>query len=270
MCSVIILRRPGHRWPVIIGANRDEMADRPWKAPDRHWPDRPEVVAGLDVLAGGSWFGINDFGVLACILNRHGTLGPASGKRSRGELVLEALEHADAADAARALATIEPSSYRGFNLLIADSRDAYWIANREDDSAAGRPGISLEKVPDGVSMLTAHDLNDRKASPRVARYLDRFRAAPAPDPAGGKEGEGDWDVWAMLLGSRDFAPEAGPAGAMTVVSDTGFGTSSSSLVALPAPGEGRPILRFAAGRPDTTPYERIDAWQDGAAGGPDT
>jgi len=248
MCSVIILRRPGHVWPVLLGANRDEMADRPWKPPARHWPDRPEVVAGLDVLAGGSWFGVNDLGVVACILNRHGTLGPAPDKRSRGELVLEALEHADAAEAARALAAIEPSSYRAFNLLVADSRDAFWIANREEDGA-----VTMDAVPEGVSMLTAHDLNDRAGSPRVARYLDRFRAAPAPEPA-----TDDWDVWAMLLGSRDFASDAGPGGAMTVVSDTGFGTSSAALVALPAPGEGRPVLRFAAGRPDVTAFEPVD------------
>ena len=51
MCTLVILRRPGHRWPVLIGANRDEMIDRPWEPPGRHWPDRPEVVAGLDRLA---------------------------------------------------------------------------------------------------------------------------------------------------------------------------------------------------------------------------
>lgn len=251
MCSVIILRRPGHAWPVILGANRDEMADRPWKPPARHWPDRPEVVAGLDVLAGGSWFGINDHGVVACILNRHGTLGPAPDKRSRGELVLEALEHADATDAARALAAVEPASYRAFNLLICDSRDAFWIANREDEAR-----VDVAPVPEGVSMLTAHDLNDRHESPRVARYLDRFRAAPAPDPV-----RDDWDAWSMLLASRDFAAEAGPGGAMTVVSETGFGTTSAALVALPAPGEGRPILRFADGRPDTAAFAPVDAWE---------
>ena len=70
MCTVVILRRPDHRWPVLIGANRDEMIDRPWKPPGRHWPDRPEVVAGLDILAGGSWLGINDWGVAAAVLNR--------------------------------------------------------------------------------------------------------------------------------------------------------------------------------------------------------
>ena len=54
MCTLVILRRPEHAWPVIIGANRDEMIDRPAKPPGRHWPDRAEVVAGLDLLAGGS------------------------------------------------------------------------------------------------------------------------------------------------------------------------------------------------------------------------
>lgn len=253
MCSVIILRRRGHAWPLILAANRDEMADRPWTPPGRHWPDRPEVVAGRDVLAGGSWFGLSDHGVVACILNRHGTLGPAPDKRSRGELVLEALEHADASDAARALAAIEPNSYRPFNMLVADSRDCLWIANREAEDGAS-PRIDVEPVPEGVSMLTAHDLNDRAGSPRVARYLDRFRAAPAPDP-----GADDWEVWTMLMGARDFDPDAGPGGAMTVVSDTGFGTSSASLVALPAPGEGRPVFRFAPGRPDRTPFAPVDA-----------
>ena len=53
MCTLAILRRPEHDWPVIIGANRDEMIDRPAKPPGRHWADRVEVVAGLDLLAGG-------------------------------------------------------------------------------------------------------------------------------------------------------------------------------------------------------------------------
>ena len=48
MCSVIFLRRPDDAWPLILAANRDEMLSRPWKAPARHWPDRPEIVAGLD------------------------------------------------------------------------------------------------------------------------------------------------------------------------------------------------------------------------------
>ena len=102
MCTLVMLFRPGHEWPLLIAANRDEMLDRTWSAPARHWPDRPEVVAGRDELAGGSWLGVNDDGVVAGILNRMGSLGPGDGKRTRGELVLEALDHSDAAAAAEA------------------------------------------------------------------------------------------------------------------------------------------------------------------------
>ena len=80
MCTLVILRRPGDRWPLLLAANRDEMADRPWRGPGRHWPDRPDVVAGQDLLSGGSWLGLNDHGVVAAILNRVGSLGPAAGR----------------------------------------------------------------------------------------------------------------------------------------------------------------------------------------------
>ena len=127
MCTVVLLRRPQAPWPLLLAANRDELQSRPWRPPARHWRDRPDVVAGLDVQAGGSWLGVNDDGVVAAVLNRVGSLGPAAGKRSRGELVLEALDHADAAAAAKALADLDPEAYRPFNLLIADARDAFWL-----------------------------------------------------------------------------------------------------------------------------------------------
>ena len=123
MCTVVFLRRPDHRWPLLLAANRDEMADRPWQKPGRYWPDRPEVTAGRDQLAGGSWLGVNDTGVAAGILNRKDSLGPDPALRSRGELVLEALDHADAIQAAEALAELDPHSYRSFNLFVADNRE---------------------------------------------------------------------------------------------------------------------------------------------------
>src|SRR3984893_11344659 len=152
MCSLVILRRPGHRWPVLIGANRDEMIDRPWEPPGPHWPDRAEVVAGLDRLAGGSWLGVNDWGVAAAVLNRHGTLGPAPGQRSRGELVLEALDHADAVAAAEALSHLDPAAYRTFNLIVADERDAFWLRH------AGGARIELHPLKDGLSIIAAGGL----------------------------------------------------------------------------------------------------------------
>ena len=248
MCTLIILRRPKADWPVLMAANRDEMADRPWIPPGRHWPDRADVVAGQDLLSGGSWLGVNDHGVVASILNRYGSLGPAPDKRSRGELVLEALDHADAQAAAEALAELEPLAYRSFNAVVADNRDAFWIRHLGDESE-----VVVQPLPPGLSMITARNRNDTKGSPRQRHYLPRWRAARLPDP-----GSGDWQDWEALLASREAAPGEGPASAMNVQLPGGFGTLCSSLIALPADIRKRPIWRFSKGPPDQAPFRDID------------
>jgi len=249
MCSVVILFRPGHPWPIILGANRDEMANRPWLPPARHWADRPQVVAGLDKLAGGSWLGATEEGVVAAVMNRMNTLGPAPGRRSRGELVLEALDHADGESAAQALAALDPGAYRAFNLLIADNRQAFWLRNL----GHAKGWIDVARVPPGVSMLTAHDLNDTARSRRIRTFLPRFAAAAAPDPE-----RDDWQAWEQLLAAADHDADGNVTDAMAFTTEGGFATVSSSLIALPAAGRHRlPEWRFAAGRPGAYPFEKV-------------
>ncbi|HEY0421623.1 MAG TPA: NRDE family protein [Acetobacteraceae bacterium] len=248
MCTLVMLRRPDHPWPVLIAANRDEMGDRPWRAPGRHWPDRPDIVAGYDELAGGSWFGVNESGLVAGVLNREGTLGPQADKRSRGELVLDALDHADAVEAAGALSHLDPRAWRPFNLVVADNRDAFVLIH-----AGGSARIRIEPLPEGLSLVTARDPNDR-TDPRIARFRPLFAAAPLPDPE-----RDDWRGWQALLASPEHDRAAGPKGAMAFETPGGFGTRSGTLLALPAvdrPGV-PPRLLFAAGRPGTVPWEAV-------------
>lgn len=246
MCTLVLARRPRHPWPLLLAANRDEMAGRPWTAPGRHWPDRPELVAGRDDLAGGSWLGVNDFGVVAAILNRLGTLGPQPGKRSRGELVLEALDHADAAEAAKAFAHLDGRAWRPFNMVVADNRDAFWI--RSD----GSPRVGIHPIGEGVHMLTAQDLDD-PSSPRIRSFLPRFAAAMPPDP-----GTEDWDGWKALLADPGSDGAGEEAAAMCFTRPDGFGTVSSSLIALSEMGAVIPSRwLFAAGRPDRAPYRPV-------------
>ena len=227
------------------------MKNRPWTAPGRHWPDRPEVFAGRDDLAGGSWMGLNDHGVAAVLLNRQGTLGPAEGKRSRGELVLLALDEADAAAAALVMSELRPDSYRSFNMVIADNRDAFFVAHRDEE----RP-IAVERLREGLTMLSAREPDD-PSSPRIALYRPRFEAVPPPDPE-----QGLWTSWEGLFGGTDHAPDTGAAGAMSFELPSGFGTVCSTLMALPAVGRVGvpPRIRFAAGAPDRTPYTDL-AWR---------
>ncbi len=248
MCTLAILRRPDHDWPIVIGANRDEMIDRPALPPDRHWPDRPEIVAGLDLLAGGSWLGLNDWGVAAAILNRQGSLGPAAGLRSRGELVLEALDHADAVDAAAALTHLDPAAYRSFNLIVADNRDAFWLRH------AGTGQIEAHPIKEGLSLIAAHDL-DELATPRLALARPRFAAAPPPDPD-----RDDWSAWQGLLGDDSDPPGMPPEAALRFRTPRGYGTVSSALIALPArPAPERPAaFRYAGWLPEPSPWRKVD------------
>jgi hypothetical protein len=55
-----------------------------------------------------------------------------------------------------------------------------------------------------------------------------------------------------------------PYTAMTIVTSRGFGTVSSSLIALPGPPRtlserpNRPVWQFAPGRPDQASYENVE------------
>ena len=104
-------------------------------------------------------------------------------------------------------------------------------------------------------MLTAFDLNDTDSDPRIAAYLPRFRALPAPDPE-----TGDFTGWEMLLGTGLHGKDQKPTAAMCFRLDSGFGTTSSSILALPETSRlaPKPIWRFAPGPPDRTPFEDVD------------
>jgi hypothetical protein len=252
MCTLVILNRPGHAWPLILGANRDEMRGRPWSPPARHWPDRPQVVAGRDDLAGGTWLGLNAHGVTAAMLNRQGTLGPAEGKRSRGELVLLALDHENAAAAALVMSELRPESYRAFNMVVADAEGAFYIAHRGDGHEP-----AIRRLGAGLTMLTAREPDDA-SSPRIARYRERFLAAPPPDPD-----NGGFQAWERLLASAEAAPGGPPESAMCFDLPSGFGTVSGAVIAVPGQRSAggpnpRPVFRFAAGPPATTPFRPVD------------
>ena len=230
VCTVVILVRPDQ---VLLGANRDERVDRPWDPPAAWWPDRSGVIAGRDRTGGGTWMGINRHGVVATVLNRPGTLGPAIGKRSRGELPLIALEHRTAAAAAGALARLDAGLWRGFNMVLADRTGAWFV------KSIGHQHPRAECLPAGVSMVTAYDPNDLE-SPRTARHLPRFQTA-----------EPTFDAWRTLLSDR----RGEPAEQINVTPRGGFGTVSSAFVTLPAAGD--PIWWFAAGPPDEAAFQPV-------------
>jgi uncharacterized protein with NRDE domain len=227
MCSIILsIGADG----VFAAANRDEMVNRPWQPPAEYWPG---ICGGRDSLAGGTWLALNRHNVLAAVLNREGTLGPAAGKKSRGELPLLALAEETAAAAAKAIGALDAAEYRPFNLVLADASQACFIRGR----GAGRPEV-LALAP-GVHMITAGE-PDESTRPRIARHLPRFRAAP-------------FAQWGVLLADSS----GGRTEQINVKPDEndGFGTVCASLVSLPRQGEA--VQKFAAGPPDVAEFEQV-------------
>jgi uncharacterized protein with NRDE domain len=84
MCVLAMLLEPGR---LLVAANRDERVDRPSAPPAEV---EPGVVAGRDLLAGGTWLGVNSHGLFVALTNRK---IPAStpDAPSRGLLAREAL-----------------------------------------------------------------------------------------------------------------------------------------------------------------------------------
>jgi uncharacterized protein with NRDE domain len=139
MCLAAFALNAHPRFPLVIAANRDEFFARP-AAPMAWWREQPDLLAGRDLGAGGSWFGLTRGGRLALLTNvrEPGRNDPAA--PSRGALVLDALFHDG--DAPAFAAGLAPG-YNGFNLVTGDLRRNtwHWISNRAAAPVALAPGL---------------------------------------------------------------------------------------------------------------------------------
>lgn len=232
MCTVILDIAPGS--PVLLAGIRDELMDRPWEGPGRHWPDHPGLVGGRDLQAGGTWLALAPAASrVACVLNGRGRPAPQASRRSRGVLPLEAAEEGKLNVAA--VADFDP-----FHLLIVEEQAALlwsWDGERlaEQELAAG-----LHIVVNSGSGDDPLAMEHERA--RVAHFLPRFRAAPRPDPRPGDTVGDAWGAWLPLVDGDGIGPEDPRSLIMRRELDGGrvFGTTSVSLIALPAEGPSGP------------------------------
>ena len=58
----------------------------------------------------------------------------------------------------QALASLDPTAYRTFNMIVADDRDAFWLRHADPDGDAA--GDSASSLKPGLSMIAAGDLDD--------------------------------------------------------------------------------------------------------------
>jgi uncharacterized protein with NRDE domain len=182
MCTVMLRFAPGTELPLILGAVRDEFADRAWDPPAPHWPSAPGVVGGRDRQAGGTWLAVSPSTLsVAALLNGVRLPPPASGVRpSRGSLVLSTL--------AGSFDESTLDGYDGFHLLLGRP-DAVTVWSW-DGTTAKRQDLS---PGDHIIVNLGVDTPDDPLVPHFAPLL----AAASSDQAD----------WLRLLAGDGLAPD---------------------------------------------------------------
>ena len=216
MCTAIILHRVFSSHPIVVAGNRDEWLTRPALAP-HVWTLLGEnhsvrIFAGKDQKEGGTWFGINEAGLVVGVTNRYTGTRDAD-RPSRGQLVLRCLAE-DSVD--RMLERLTPGEalrYNPFNLFCL-SDEAAWVITHDDQR--------LQRLPleEGIHILTNRPPEDSQ-DPKKQWLRSHLHDLPA-DP------EATVEPFSRLLASHGGSEPPVPV----CVHLPGYGTVSSFLAFL--------------------------------------
>ena len=125
MCLILFRFRPQTAEPLLVAANRDEFHQRA-SAAAQFWVDEPHILAGKDLVAGGTPAWLFTPGRFAALTNF--TQGEsATFPKSRGELVHDFLSGRQSVK--DYVLSIKGDQYAGFNLLLFDGARLLYTTN---------------------------------------------------------------------------------------------------------------------------------------------
>lgn len=165
MCILFIAVKQHPDYPLIIAANRDEFHNRPTHT-SSFWADHPQLLAGKDLRAGGTWMGINRNGRLSALTNVRDPQKINPDAISRGELVTHYLLGSDDNDKYLERLKASKHLYNGYNLLFGPWHDLSVYNNHTDEVHGLVPGVyglsnanlnsPWPKINNGVNKLKYH------------------------------------------------------------------------------------------------------------------
>lgn len=215
MCIVVLALHQHPDWPIILVGNRDELHAR-GSAPMHVWDDGSGIIAGRDLVGGGTWLGVQpQREALVVVTNVRSIMPPDPAKASRGALVRDLLTGAEA------FAQPDPVSldaFNAFNLLAVFASTARLLTNR--------PAPAIRALAPGIHALAneAVDAPCPRAG-RLAAVVKNWLSNPAGAPA-------------ALLGALNN--ESDPA---LFLRNPVYGTRCSTMVAIAPGGRGRIVER---------------------------
>jgi uncharacterized protein with NRDE domain len=139
MCLILFSWQPDAEYQLVVAANRDEFYDRP-SDKAHFWSDKPHILAGRDLQAGGTWLGVTREGRFATVTNFRETPADPLPPRSRGDLTSNFLSSHDAAESYLKEIDQRADEYRGFNLLLGQANNLYYYSNRQRQIQLLPPG----------------------------------------------------------------------------------------------------------------------------------
>lgn len=140
MCLILVAWRIHADYPLVVAANRDEFFARP-TAPAAFWQDAPQLLAGRDLEAGGTWMGFTRDGRFAALTNFRDPAQNRSDAPSRGGLVADFLRGDETPQAYLDRVAPRGRLCNGYNLLVSDGKTLCWASNIGGESRALQPGV---------------------------------------------------------------------------------------------------------------------------------
>ena len=138
MCLILLAWQIRPNFPLVVAANRDEFYRRRTASAD-FWPEHPQVLAGRDLEAGGTWLGLTRHGRFAALTNYRDPARQMPDAPSRGRLVADFLCGHNPID--DYLDSLQPADYNGFNLLVGDGQRLVAFSNITKVRHELAPGI---------------------------------------------------------------------------------------------------------------------------------
>ncbi len=240
MCTAIVLHRVFPSHPVVVAGNRDEWLARPalaphvWTVQGENHPVR--IFAGKDQREGGTWFGVNQYGLVAGVTNRYTGTRDAD-RASRGQLVLKCLAQNSVQGVLAILTREEAARYNPFNLFCLSDEDAVVITH--DDQRFQR--LPLKQ---GIHILTNRPPDDTQ-DPKREWLRSQLNDLPS-DP------DAIVEPVSQLLAVHGEGNSPPPV----CVHLPGYGTVSSFMLLLSTRKEQSRYL-YADGSPCQTEFEDI-------------
>lgn len=227
MCLILVAWQAHPDYPLVVAANRDEFFARA-TSPAAFWPETPDILAGRDLQAGGTWMGVTREGRFAALTNFRDPASQRDDAASRGTLVADFLHRRQTAAEYLEDVSRRGGDYNGFNLLVGDGTRLAWFSNID-----GKPA----QLPPGIYGVCNHLLDTPWPKVKAAKSALHAALAQLPDESG---------LFRLLRDDSVHPDDALPRTGVSLewerllsaafVKAPGYGTRSSTVLAVAKDG----------------------------------